>query len=69
MDNDTNQSQLLTQHEVEVRCRASASAIWKWTKKGRFPKPIKPGGPLGRKYYRLEDIEAYERGEYQDANG
>ena len=54
----------LTQKEVEDMTGFGTTAIWKWTKKGLFPKPFKPGGKFGHKFYRIEDVEAFKRGEY-----
>lgn len=65
MVNEEPKQTLLTQKQVEERIGAGTTGIYKWIKAGKFPAPIKPGGPMGKKYYRIEDIEAFEQGKWQ----
>lgn len=60
--------EFLTQAEVEERIGFGMTTIYKWVKKGLFPKPFKPGGKMGFKYYPIKEIEAWERGEYPKAD-
>lgn len=56
MSDRTGDLQLLTTREVTALLKLDRSTLWDWTRKGRFPKPIK----LGRATrYRRSDIEAW----------
>jgi hypothetical protein len=60
----------LTEKEVVERLTAKglhldSIILMRLRKKGLFPQPFKVTGPKGRNYYRIEDIEAFERGDYQ----
>lgn len=46
--------------QVAARFSVSIDTIWRWCRKGAFPKPYHPGGTLAR--WRLSEIEAFESG-------
>ena len=45
--------------QVAKRFGVSKDSIWRWTRNGGFPKPLKLGGSTTR--WRLSDIEEWER--------
>ncbi|MBC2834091.1 helix-turn-helix domain-containing protein [Gemmobacter straminiformis] len=44
--------------QVAARFSVSVDTIWRWCRKGTFPKPYHPGGSAAR--WRIDEIEAYE---------
>ena len=44
--------------QVAARFSVSVDTIWRWCRKGVFPKPYHPGGSSAR--WRVADIEQYE---------
>jgi prophage regulatory protein len=58
MQNFNNQKKYYTDKEAGLRIGVSRVTIWRWVKKGNFPKPLKLSAGCTR--FRLEDIEAWE---------
>lgn len=48
----------LSVEQVAARYNVSKDTIWRWSREGNFPKPMKLGGMTSR--WRLQDIEAWE---------
>ncbi|MCZ8153184.1 MAG: AlpA family phage regulatory protein [Rhodobacteraceae bacterium] len=44
--------------QVAARFSVSIDTIWRWCRKGSFPKPYHPGGSSAR--WKVAEIEAYE---------
>lgn len=44
--------------KVAARFSVSVDTIWRWCRKGAFPKPYHPGGSAAR--WKVAEIEAYE---------
>lgn len=44
--------------QVAARFSVSVDTIWRWCRKGSFPKPYHPGGSAAR--WKVAEIEAYE---------
>lgn len=53
-----NITAFLKDTEVAVRYGVSRPTIWRWTKNGSFPKPVKLGA--GSTRWRASDLEAWE---------
>ncbi len=53
-----NVTAFLKDTEVAVRYGVSRPTIWRWTKNGNFPKPVKLGA--GSTRWRASDLEAWE---------
>lgn len=53
-----NITAFLKDTEVPVRYGVSRPTIWRWTKNGNFPKPVKLGA--GSTRWRASDLEAWE---------
>lgn len=53
-----NITAFLKDTEVAVRYGVSRPTIWRWTKNGKFPKPVKLGA--GSTRWRASDLEAWE---------
>lgn len=53
-----NITAFLKDTEVAVRYGVSRPTIWRWTKNGNFPKPVKLG--VGSTRWRATDLEAWE---------
>lgn len=62
----SNEPKLLTQKETEERTGIPPSTLLRWIAKGQFPAPIQPAGRRGKRLYKLEEIESFERGEYKN---
>lgn len=54
----TPNSIYLPVEQVASRFSVSVDTIWRWCRKGTFPKPYHPGGTLAR--WRLSEIEDFE---------
>ena len=52
--------------EVAMRYGVSRPTIWRWTKNGNFPKPVKLGA--GSTRWRSSDIEAWEQSQIQNSS-
>ena len=48
----------LSVEQIAFRFSVSAATVWRWTRDGRFPKPIKVGGRSTR--WRRADVEEHE---------
>jgi len=48
----------LSVEQVALRFGVSKDSIWRWKRKGDFPKPVKLGGTTTR--WRLADIQEWE---------
>lgn len=64
------ETEFLAESEVLERLekkgvRLTTHTLWKLKKKGLFPQPLKFSGSKSTSYYRVEDVEAFERGDYQ----
>lgn len=44
--------------QVAARFSVSVDTIWRWCRKGSFPKPYHPGGNVAR--WKVAEIEEYE---------
>lgn len=44
--------------QVAARFSVSVDTIWRWCRKGAFPRPYHPGGTSAR--WKLSEIEEYE---------
>lgn len=44
--------------QVAARFSVSVDTIWRWCRKGSFPKPYHPGGSAAR--WKVAEIEEYE---------
>ena len=53
----TNAKQFLTDRDNADRYGVTRQTIWDWTRKGKFPKPVKLNGSTR---WKLSDIEAWE---------
>lgn len=53
-----NITAFLKDTEVAVRYGVSRPTIWRWTKNGNFPKPVKLGA--GSTRWRASDLETWE---------
>lgn len=53
----TPQSPFLSDLDNAARYGVTRQTIWKWAKKGKFPKPVKLNGATR---WKLTDIEAWE---------
>ncbi len=51
----------LTTDDLAKRLKRSVHTIRKWRLRRVGPSYIAPSGPKGPKFYRLEDVEAWER--------
>lgn len=56
---------VLTPGEVCARLRVSRQTLATWAREGQIPAITLPGG---HRRYRLEDIEAIERGQHREAS-
>lgn len=54
----TSETLYLSVDQVAKRFDVSKDSIWRWKRKGDFPKPVKLGGSTTR--WRLSDIERWE---------
>jgi prophage regulatory protein len=59
-----NITAFLRDTEVAIRYGVSRPTIWRWTKNGKFPKPVKLGA--GSTRWRSSDIEAWEQSQIQN---
>jgi len=48
----------LTVKQISSRYSVSVPTVWRWTREGKFPQPVKLGENCTR--WKLEDIEAWE---------
>lgn len=44
--------------QVAARFSVSVDTIWRWCRKGSFPKPYHPGGSAAR--WKIAEVEEYE---------
>lgn len=54
-----NITAFLRDTEAAVRYGVSRPTIWRWTRNGKFPKPVKLGA--GSTRWRSTDLEAWEQ--------
>jgi prophage regulatory protein len=59
-----NITAFLRDTEVAIRYGVSRPTIWRWTKNGNFPKPVKLGA--GSTRWRSSDIEDWEQRQIQN---
>ncbi len=59
-----NTTSFLKDTEAAIRYGVSRPTIWRWTKNGKFPKPVKLGG--GSTRWRCSDLEAWEQLQIQN---
>ncbi|MBC8381409.1 MAG: AlpA family phage regulatory protein [SAR92 clade bacterium] len=50
--------QYLSDKNLAIRYDVCRTTIWRWTRTGKFPKPVKLGGATR---WRLSDIETWEQ--------
>lgn len=48
----------LTVKQISSRYSVSVPTVWRWSRDGKFPQPVKLGENCTR--WKLEDIEAWE---------
>ena len=58
--------QLATRPKQPGRLPFSPNSIWRLTREGKFPKPVKLS--VGITAWRIEDIEAWEATRYAESN-
>lgn len=58
-----NTTTFLRDTEAAVRYGVSRPTIWRWTKNGKFPNPVKLGG--GSTRWRYSDLEIWEQNQVQ----
>lgn len=56
---------LITIRPLAARLSCSVHAIYKWVRNNKFPKPLKPNGPMGHAYWRIADVEDFEAGKWK----
>lgn len=57
---------MISMPKLISRLDMTRHGILKWVREGKFPKPLKPGGHYGHAYWRIEDVQKWERGEFKD---
>lgn len=55
----------LTDKQIAERFAVSLSTVWRWTRNGDFPQPIKLGPNITR--WKLDEVEAWEVAREQGA--
>lgn len=53
-----NESLYIPVDQVAARFSVSVDTIWRWCRKGSFPKPYHPGGSAAR--WKVSEVEGYE---------
>ncbi|MHA7809380.1 MAG: helix-turn-helix transcriptional regulator [Marinobacter adhaerens] len=56
--NHYTKEKYLSDRELAIRYEVSRVTPWRWTKKGKFPSPIKLGPNCTR--WKLSEVEAWE---------
>ena len=59
-----NITAFLRDTEAAVRYGVSRPTIWRWTRNGKFPKPVKLGA--GSTRWRSSDLEAWEQSQIEN---
>lgn len=57
---------LITMKPLTARLGVTRHCVYKWVRNNKFPKPLKPNGPMGHAYWRVEDVAKWEAGKWSN---